>query len=103
VLLLSLTYKTFEESFALFERMQQQCPEIPVVLGCRQSEMLSLPRFLVRGLRFYIMRDDAGDFVFLVLSSIESAVAAMRAEESRKLAEKLREEMDGVRRLQESI
>src|SRR5262249_55124743 len=40
---------------------------------------------------------------FLVLAALESAVAALRAEESRKLAERLREEMEGVRRLQESI
>jgi serine phosphatase RsbU (regulator of sigma subunit) len=57
----------------------------------------------MRGLRFYVIRDDRGDFVFLTLASLESAVAAVRLEESRKLAEKLREEMDGVRRLQESI
>jgi serine phosphatase RsbU (regulator of sigma subunit) len=104
VLLLSLTFpKTPEEGFALFEKLQRDFPELPVVLACRQAEMLHLPRFLTRGLRFYIVRDERRDFVFLVMSSLESALAAMRAEESRKLAEKLREEMDGVRRLQESI
>jgi sigma-B regulation protein RsbU (phosphoserine phosphatase) len=104
VLLLSLTYPhTADESFALFSKVQINAPGLPIVLACRQAEMLSLPRFLTHGLRFYLMRDNQGDFVFLVLSSLESAVAASRAEESRKLAERLREEMDGVRRLQESI
>jgi serine phosphatase RsbU (regulator of sigma subunit) len=72
-------------------------------MACRTTEMLNLPRFLMHGLRFYIVRDGGGDFVFLVLSSLESAVAARRAEEARKLAERLREEMEGVRKLQESI
>jgi serine phosphatase RsbU (regulator of sigma subunit) len=103
-LLLSLTFpKTAEEGFALFREFQTLCPGVPVVLACRQTETMELVRFLTHGLRFYLIRDDRADFIFLVLSSLESAVAAVRAEESRKLAEQLREEMDGVRRLQESI
>ena len=102
--LLSLTFpKTADEGFAMFRELQELMPHVPVVLACRPTEMFSLPRFLTHGLRFYLMRDGQGDFVFLVLSSLESAIAATRAEESRKLADRLREEMDGVRRLQESI
>ncbi len=101
--LLALTFPTSDATFALFEKLQQEYPDMLLVLACRQTEMLNLPRFLTRGLRFYVMRDDQGDFIFLVLSSLESAVAAIRAEQARKLSEKLREEMDGVRRLQESI
>src|SRR5262245_36595986 len=53
VLLLSVTFPTSaDESFAFFERMQEHYPEIPVVLACRQSEMLHLPRFLTHDLRF---------------------------------------------------
>jgi serine phosphatase RsbU (regulator of sigma subunit) len=104
ILLMAMTFpKTPDEGFALYTKLHEERPELPVMLACRQQEMLTLPRFLNRGLRFYMMRDERGDFVFLVLSSIESAVTAVRAEESRKLAERLREEMDGVRRLQESI
>lgn len=102
--LMTLTFpKTADESFVLFGKLQEDLSGVPIVAACRQAEMMTLPRFLRNGLRFYIMRDDRGDFVFLVISSLESAVAASRAEESRKLAERLREEMDGVRRLQESI
>ncbi len=104
ILFLALTFPQGpEENFAFFQQIQREHPDLPIVLACRQSEMLHLPRYLTHGLRFYLMRDEAGDFVFLVLSTLESALAAIRAEESRKLAEKLREEMDGVRRLQESI
>src|SRR5262245_58046918 len=104
IMLMAATFAgTPEATFAFFERMQRDFPDMPLVLACRQTEMLHLPRYLTRGLRFYVVRDERGDCVFLVLSSLESALAAIRAEESRKLAEKLREEMDGVRRLQESI
>jgi serine phosphatase RsbU (regulator of sigma subunit)/CheY-like chemotaxis protein len=104
ILLMSLTFPdSAEAGFALFDQLRQQRPEMPVVLGCRQTEMRSLPKFMLHGLRFHFVRDDSGDFMFLVLTCLESALEAVRAEESRKLAEKLREEMDGVRRLQESI
>ena len=82
---------------------QEMMPGVPVVMACRQTEMLSLPRFMTKGLRFYIVRDDNGDFIFLVMSTLESAVQAARAEESKKLTALLRDEMDGVRRMQESI
>ena len=102
--LMSLTFpKTADEGYELFTKLGEALPGVPVVVGCRPSEMFALPRFLTHGLRFYINRDDRGDFIFLVLSCVSSAVAATHAEEARKLAARLREEMDGVRRLQESI
>jgi serine phosphatase RsbU (regulator of sigma subunit) len=104
VLLMSLTFpSTPDQGFDLFNKAQQAMPGVPIVVACRQSEMFHLPRFMNHGLRFYCIRDSQGDFVFLILSTLESAVAAVRAEEARKLSERLREEMDGVRRLQESI
>ncbi|HEX5270694.1 MAG TPA: hypothetical protein VFW33_09420, partial [Gemmataceae bacterium] len=103
-LLMSLTFpKAAEEGFALFKRFQEVAPGVTVVLACRQTETMDLVRFMTNGLRFYLIRDDRADFIFLVLSTVESAVNADRAEEARKLAQQLREEMDGVRRLQESI
>jgi sigma-B regulation protein RsbU (phosphoserine phosphatase) len=101
--LLAMTFPALAEGFAAFERVQEALPGVPLVVACRESEMLHLARFLTRGLRSYLVRDTRGDFIFLALSSLESAVAGARAEEARKLAERLREEMDGVRRLQESI
>ncbi len=104
VVLQALTFpKTAETGFATFQKQQELLPNVPTVLGCRQGEMLSLPRFMTHGLRFYIVRDDNGDFIFLALTSLESAVQAARAEEGKKLAALLRDEMDGVRRMQESI
>jgi serine phosphatase RsbU (regulator of sigma subunit) len=101
--LLAMTLPAHADGLAAFEQVQRTLPGVPLVVACRETEMVHLARFLTRGLRSYLVRDSRGDFIFLALSSLESAVAAARAEEARKLAERLREEMDGVRRLQESI
>jgi serine phosphatase RsbU (regulator of sigma subunit) len=104
VLLMALAFpRTVEEGFNIFSQVQQLVPGMPIVMGCRPREMISLPRFLTHGLRFYIYRDAQGDFIFLVLSTLESALAAARAEEASKLADHLREEINGVRMLQEAI
>jgi serine phosphatase RsbU (regulator of sigma subunit) len=104
VVLMALTFpKTVDDGFHHFQLQQEMMPGVPVVMACRQSEMLNLPRFMTKGLRYYIVRDDNGDFIFLVMTSLETAVQAARAEESKKLTAMLRDEMDGVRRMQESI
>jgi serine phosphatase RsbU (regulator of sigma subunit) len=104
VAFLALTFpQTLEQGFGLFTRLQQELPGVPLVGACRPGEMIALARFLIRGLRFYIYRDPQGDFIFLVLSTLESAVKAAQAEEARKLAEHLRREINGVRLLQEAI
>ena len=92
-----------DAGYAVFAELQEEPHPLPVVLGCRSTEMMGLVKFLTHGLRFYLIRDDRGDFVFLAVSSLESAVAAVRAERAKELASRLREEMEGVRRLQESI
>jgi phosphoserine phosphatase RsbU/P len=104
VVLLAMTFpKTSEDGYKHFTKLLEALPGVGVVLGCRQNEMLNLPRFMTHGLRHYLVRDDNGDFIFLALTSLEMAVAAVRAEEAKKLASLLRDEMDGVRRMQESI
>jgi phosphoserine phosphatase RsbU/P len=103
IVLLSQTFPTTDDSFAAFTQLTQLLPDVPVILACRMSEMMALPKFLTHGLRSYIIRDERGDFIFLILSSLESTVEAVKAERTRKLAERLREEMDGVRKMQETI
>jgi sigma-B regulation protein RsbU (phosphoserine phosphatase) len=103
VVLLAQTFPAIDDSFAVFTQLQKQLPDTPVVLACRMTEMIGLPRFLTHGLRSYIIRDERADFIFLTLSSLESTVEAVHAERARKLAERLREEMDGVRKMQETI
>ncbi len=104
VVLMPLTFpQTVEQGFELFTQLQPLLVDTPLVMACRPSEMINLPRFLIRGLRYYIYRDPQGDYVFLLLSTLESAIAAQRAEEARKLADHLRREINGVRLLQEAI
>ena len=103
VVLMTLAFPTPEQGFAVFEQVQQLQPGVPIVLACRPGEMINLPRFLMHGLRFYVFRDGAGDYVFLVLATLESAIAVARAEEARRLAEHLRKEIESVRLLQEAI
>lgn len=92
-----------EEGFAAFIETQKLLPDTPIVLGCRSDEMIALPRYLKVGLRSYVIRDERGDFIFLVLSNLESTLAGVQSERSSRLADVLREEMDGVRKLQETI
>src|SRR5437870_3098502 len=83
VVFLAQTFPTADDGYTLFRQVLQELPNVPVLLGCRPSEMIGLPRFLTHGLRFYLIRDPQGDFIFLALSSLESAVAAAQAEEVR--------------------
>jgi serine phosphatase RsbU (regulator of sigma subunit) len=103
VALMAQTLPTADEAFNAFEELRKKYDDLPVVLGTRAEEIIGLPRFLKRGLRSYIIRDTRGDFMFLLLSALESAVEAERAAKASLLAGKLREELDGVRKLQETI
>lgn len=103
-LLMTMSFPTsVQEGYPLFKKILELQPEMPLVMACRPEEMQSLPRFMIAGLRFYVVRDVGGDYLFLLLTTIDSALAAREAARTRQLAERLREEMDGVRRLQESI
>ena len=103
VALLSQTLPTPEEGFSTFLALRTKAPDLPVVLGSRAEEIIGLPKYLKQGLRSYIIRDSRGDFFFLLLAALESAVEAERASRASVLAGRLREELDGVRKLQETI
>jgi serine phosphatase RsbU (regulator of sigma subunit)/CheY-like chemotaxis protein len=103
VALLAQTLPTADEGFAAFLALRAKAPDLPIVLGTRAEEIIGLPRFLKQGLRSYLIRDARGDFMFLLISSLESAVEGERTSRASVLAGKLREELDGVRKLQETI
>ncbi len=103
-LLLSLTFPARDQdSFSVFSEVQTALSDVPVVIGCRPTEVMRLPRFLTHGARSHVIRDSQKDFIFLVRACLESAVEAAHAIEASKLAQRLREEMESVRKLQESI
>jgi len=103
VVLMAQTLPTADHGFDAFRELRAVAHDLPVVIGTRPEEIIGLPRFLKLGLRSYIIRDSRGDFMFLLLSSLESAVEAEQASRASLLAGKLREELDGVRKLQETI
>jgi serine phosphatase RsbU (regulator of sigma subunit) len=101
--LLSLDFPCAERAYDLFQSAREAQPEAPFIGVCRQGEIMRLARFITGGLHSYLMRDEQGEFILLLTTMIESAVAAVQDQRARLLAERLREEIDSVRRLQESV
>jgi serine phosphatase RsbU (regulator of sigma subunit) len=100
---MATSYPNEEEALALFKKVQDALPNIPIVGAWKQGEFTNLAKFISSGLHSHLMRDEEGDFIFLLPSMMEAAQAAVIAQRSRMLAERLREEVDSVRRLQESV
>lgn len=90
-------------AFELFTHVRNTMRECPIIGAAHTEEVFRLAQFLRNGMRAYLIRDKNGDFMFLAQAAIENAVAAMQAEREQFIAEKLREEVESVRKLQESI
>jgi len=90
-------------AFEIFQQVRQFQPECPVVSACQTEDVYRIARFITHGLRSYVLRDLGGDFVFLLQSTLESIVQAVRAEREQRIAERMREEIESVRMFQESI
>ncbi len=103
VVLITLNFPSPSESYALFERIRLALPESPIIGAWIQGELTHLARFISNGLHSYLLRDSEGEFIFLLASMVEAAHSAMQSQRARILAERLREEVDSVRRLQESV
>jgi sigma-B regulation protein RsbU (phosphoserine phosphatase) len=101
--LLSLSFPDVDGAYQIFEQLRGILPGCPIVGACFPQEVFQLARFMTNGLKAYILRDDVGDFLFLVNVTLQNAIAGILAERSQKLAEKLREEIDSVRKLQETF
>lgn len=103
VVLMPLSLPNEEKALEAFERMREIDPAVPVLVAARPGEIYPLCRFIRQGLHTYCYRDPEGEYMFLLQTVLESALAGRKAEESRILAERLRDEVDSVRKLQESI
>ncbi|MBT6153856.1 MAG: SpoIIE family protein phosphatase [Planctomycetaceae bacterium] len=90
-------------AFDHFKKIRQAAPNSPVVGACKADAVFSVAQFMTNGLRTYIIRDVAGDFMFLLRATLETTVESVRSERERLVSEKLREEIESVRKLQESI
>lgn len=103
VILISLNLPDHQTAFDIFRQIIAVRPDCPVVAGCPQSDVYRLAGFLTSGLRSYFVRDDNGDFIFLVQAIMDAAVKQVETERERLVAQQLRKEVESVRELQESI
>ncbi len=103
IVLFATNFPNEDESLRLFLKIQETHDNIPIVGAWRQGDFSHLAKLISHGLHSHLMRDTEGDFIFLLPSMIEAAQTAVLAQRSRILAERLREEVDSVRRLQESV
>ncbi len=103
VILLAIGRPDIDASLELFRGVRKLLPEVPVVGACAPNEVIRMARFLTQGMKAYVLRDTNDDFIFLLHATLMNTVEAVQAEREREIAEKLREEIDSVRKLQESI
>lgn len=101
--LMDLTFPSESLAFELFEAIRRRLPNAPVVGAWRPGEISQVAKFIKNGLHSFISRDDNGDFVFLLTSIMEAAYLTVQAQRAQIVAEKLREEVEAVRQLQEAV
>jgi serine phosphatase RsbU (regulator of sigma subunit) len=103
VIMFTTNFPNDDESFELFQQVQKLRPDCPVVCACKSNDVYRIARYLTAGMRSYVIRDEAGDYMFLLQATLESAIEAVRAQREKIISEKLREEIESVRKLQASI
>ncbi|MCP4787054.1 MAG: SpoIIE family protein phosphatase [Fuerstiella sp.] len=103
VILMSASHPDYDTGFETFQMITESRPTCPVVAACPQSDVYRIARFMTAGLRSYLIRDDNGDFMFLVQAILEAAVRQVDTERERQISAQLRKEVESVRELQESI
>ena len=103
ILLMAITLPDVARGFEVFKQFKKLIPETPIVGVCDPQEVYRVVRFVTNGMAAYVIRDASGDYLFMILNVLESTVEAARAAHEQELLERLREEIDAVRKLQESM
>lgn len=103
VVLMTTKLPDAEKGLKAFQQLRKARPEVPIVGACDMEHVFQMVHYLSGGMRSYVLRDANGDFVFLLSITLENVVAAVRAEREQHVVERLRDEVDSVRKLQESI
>ena len=103
VVMMAITLPDVACGFAVFEQLQRLCPETPIIGFCESHQVYHIVRFMAHGMATYMIRDANSDYLFMLLSLLETTVEAAHAAREQKLMQRLREEIDAVRQLQESI
>jgi CheY-like chemotaxis protein len=103
IVLMSVKLPDAEQGFQAFEQLHRLQPDTPVVGACEPQEVFRIVRFMANGMSAYVIRDANSDYLFMLLNVLESTVESARASREQKILEKLREEIDSVRKLQEAM
>ena len=103
VVLLSLDFPNTDEATAVFKATQEALPSTPIVGVIRTHEFTRLIEFITNGLHSHIIRDDDENFIMLLITVLEAAEKNVRALRDQVVAERLSEEVNSVRKLQESV
>jgi serine phosphatase RsbU (regulator of sigma subunit) len=103
IILTSIGGDNDDAAFELFTRTRRILPDCPVVGACHATDLIRVARYMTNGMRSHVTRDAAGDFMFLLQVTLESTVEAVLAEREKLVSVRLREEVESVRKLQQSI
>ncbi len=103
VILMSTVLPDEEQAIEVFEEVRRRQPDSPIVGACKAADVFSLVKFMTKGMNAYVIRDGGGDYMFMMQALLTSTVEAVRAERERQLAQRLREEVESVRKLQKSV
>jgi sigma-B regulation protein RsbU (phosphoserine phosphatase) len=103
IILMSIGTADDDADFEFFRRVRRLLPDCPIVGACHASNLIRVARYITNGMRSHVTRDAAGDYMFLLQVALESTVEAVRAEREQLVSERLREEIESVRKLQQSI
>ncbi len=102
-ILMPISHPDHDRAYETFQKIREYRDDCPIVGACKNDDVFRIARFLTNGLRSYVLRDSGGDYMFLLSAIMDAAIRQAESERERQVAEKLRREIDSVRRLQESI
>ncbi len=103
IVLMTIGLPDPEAGFELFELARKHYPEAPVVGACPPEDVFRVVRFMAHGMSAYVTRDAGGDYIFMLQAIMDSTFEAVRAARNKALTEKLKEEVESVRKLQDSV
>jgi serine phosphatase RsbU (regulator of sigma subunit) len=103
IVLMTIELPDLDSGFELFELVREYYPDAPVVGACPPEDVFQVVRFMANGMSAYVTRDVGGDYMFMLRAIMKSTLDAVRAAREKELAKKLREEVESVRKLQETV
>lgn len=103
ILLMPIEIPDPDAGFRLFELARSKYPDAPVVGACTPEDVFQVVRFMANGMSAYVSRDSSGDYIFMLQTIMDSTLEAVRAAREKALTEKLKEEVESVRKLQDSV